>query len=217
MSVCEIDMVCFDLGRVLIGICDDWGEAFDRAGFERTDAVEKVLRNGIVDRAREVLTQNEMGRESSDVFYQEMGEIFGVSPKVVEASGRMYLKEVFEGVDEMLDELRGLGKKTACLSNTNDAHWAIMTGGEGKSALPTDKLDFMWASHLMGDKKPNLSIYWMAESLSGIKGERILFFDDLLENVEAARECGWRAEQVTDRDDPVGQMRGVMMEMGVLK
>ncbi|QDU33737.1 D-glucose-1-phosphatase [Poriferisphaera corsica] len=230
MCDCKIELVVFDLGRVLVRICDDWGEAFERAGFVVPEEVKGLLETGVVGEAKEALLKNEVGAIGSEAFYEIYGQLFGVEKDVVAKVGKCYLQGKFEGVDELIADLKAVGVKTACLSNTNEAHWEIMMGrdvgcgcdedqgGElgGNSALPLGELDFAWASHLMGDRKPNESIYWMAESLAGIKGERILFFDDLLKNVEAAKGCGWRAERIGDRDDPVGEMRGHLRAYGLL-
>ncbi|QQE11794.1 HAD-IA family hydrolase [Planctomycetota bacterium] len=219
---CKIEMVCFDLGRVLIGICDDWGEACKRAGYEVNDdnGLAGVVMSGWKGAAKESLYLNEIGALSSEVLYRDLGEYFGVDWEIVRDSGKKYLKHKFEGVDELVSELKGKGLKLAVLSNTNDVHWNIMTGNDEMTveggALPFDEMDHLFASHLLADKKPNASIYWMAESLSGVKGGHILFFDDLVENVEAARECGWNAERVTDRVNPVREMRGYLKEYGVI-
>ena len=223
MKNAAIEMVVFDLGRVLIGICDDWGEACERAGYEVSEenGLGGVVMGGWKGAVNEALYLNEIGVMKSDDLYRELGAYFGVDWKIVRDSGKKYLKRKFEGVDELVGELRGNGMKLAVLSNTNDVHWEIMTGKDEEvevegGALPFGEMDHLFASHLMADKKPNASIYWTAESFAGVEGKRILFFDDLEENVVAARENGWHAEQITDREDPVRQMREFLGEYGVL-
>ena len=222
MQSANIEMVVFDLGRVLIGICDDWGEACERAGYEVSEdnGLAGVVMGGWKGAAKESLYLNEIGAMASEDLYKELGKYFGVDWKVVRDSGRKYLKWKFEGVDELVSELKGKGLKLAVLSNTNEVHWKIMTGKDEMEveggALPFEEMDHLFASHLMADKKPNASIYWTAESFAGVEGKRILFFDDLMENVEGARAEGWNAEQITDREDPVRQMREILGEYGVL-
>ena len=44
----------------------------------------------------------------------------------------------------------------------------------------------------------------------------IVFFDDLAENVEAARAAGWNACPVDPHGDTAGQMRAHLINHGVL-
>ena len=45
--------------------------------------------------------------------------------------------------------------------------------------------------------------------------ERIVFFDDLAENVAAARERGWRAHLVERCDNPIPAVRKFLVDDGV--
>jgi len=46
--------------------------------------------------------------------------------------------------------------------------------------------------------KPDPKIYQHLTDRFSLKPEECIFVDDMLENVEAARACGWEAEQLTD-------------------
>jgi len=46
--------------------------------------------------------------------------------------------------------------------------------------------------------KPDPKIYQHLTTRFSLKPEECIFVDDLQENVEAARACGWQAEQLTD-------------------
>ena len=116
-----------------------------------------------------------------------------------------WLLGMYPGAAELIDELRGRGVKSACLSNTNPRHWGALLGRE--EYRPLQRLDFRLASHELRVMKPNERAYRMAEEATGFWGERVLFFDDKAENVVAARAVGWRAETVDRADDPVPQIR----------
>lgn len=57
--------------------------------------------------------------------------------------------------------------------------------------------DIVWESYRYGCQKPNKEAFASVEKLSGLSGTQILFFDDKLNNVEAARKCGWYAVMTT--------------------
>jgi FMN phosphatase YigB (HAD superfamily) len=72
------------------------------------------------------------------------------------------------------------------------------------------------ASHLLGFAKPDIRIYRAFESATGHSGADILFFDDLKDNVRAARSAGWRAERIDPDNETVPQLRRWLRQHRVL-
>jgi FMN phosphatase YigB (HAD superfamily) len=68
----------------------------------------------------------------------------------------------------------------------------------------------------MGMAKPAPDIYRAFEKATGRRGPQILFFDDLAENVAAARALGWHAESIDGSRAPSEQMRAHLAAHGVL-
>jgi len=67
-----------------------------------------------------------------------------------------------------------------------------------------------------GLRKPDDAIYAHVERATGVPGGQIVFFDDVEENVEAARRRGWRACHVDPRpDDPLSQVRAFLAAQGI--
>ena len=66
------------------------------------------------------------------------------------------------------------------------------------------------ASHLIGAVKPDAQAYRAVEEAAGVRGESILFFDDMPENVAGARAVGWQAALVDPRGAPAQQVRSVV-------
>lgn len=129
----------------------------------------------------------------------------------------------YEGALDLVDALNTLGIATACLSNTNAAHWRRLIHHDGARPLlgapeypSVARLQKPFASHLLGVAKPNKAIYRAFEERSGHRGATILFFDDLIENVEAARSLGWRAERIDPSVETVPQLRRLLTRHGVL-
>lgn len=79
-----------------------------------------------------------------------------------------------------------------------------------------DRLTYRFASHLAGMRKPEDRIYAHVESETRVSGERIVFFDDIMENVEAAQRRGWQAIVIAQDGDPIAQAREHLMRLGVL-
>ena len=91
---------------------------------------------------------------------------------------------------------------------------------ERQRLLVSRLVHHLHASHLLGLLKPDEAIYRAFERASGFDGtdgrpEEILFFDDLEENVEAARACGWSSVRVDHTGDPAEQMRRELRERGL--
>jgi FMN phosphatase YigB (HAD superfamily) len=127
----------------------------------------------------------------------------------------------YPGALGLVQELNRLpGVTTACLSNTNAAHWRRLANEDGRAAYPSVlELRQRLASHLLGCAKPDAQIYARAQAAffgdQGGTPEQIVFFDDLLENVEAARAQGWTAFQVDHEGDTVRQMRTHLAHAGL--
>ncbi len=204
MATRQVDLVCFDLGRVLIRICDGWGHACEVAkvaarAAELTPEGEAAL--------LDVVSRNEVGETDLARFCEEAAPLLGLTAGEVEAASHAYLREPFEGGAELIDELEAAGVATACLSNTNANHWRLMLSEGSPTFLPLSRMRHRFASHLVGARKPDAAIYAHVEREAGVAPERIVFFDDLPANVEAARTRGWKAHVITPEESPIEQSR----------
>ena len=59
------------------------------------------------------------------------------------------------------------------------------------------KYDYAFLSFELGCRKPDIEIYQKIQDQLSIKKENILFIDDKKKNIDAAKEFGWNAVQVT--------------------
>ena len=206
-----IQLVCFDLGGVLVRLATDgWVGACQRAGVKLPhhdpvawEAHGKVLRDFEVGAFDEESYIRQLPVCLPDVKVEHVLAVFDA-----------WLIEMYPGAAELIDELKSRGIRTACLSNTNARHWRAMTGDP--QFEPVTRLDHLLASHELKLAKPHREIYLRAQRELGIDVDKILFFDDRPENIEGARSVGWCAELVTRVDDAVGQMRELLRTHGVL-
>ncbi|MCC7408060.1 MAG: HAD-IA family hydrolase [Phycisphaeraceae bacterium] len=201
MMTSDVRLICFDLGRVLIRICDDWREACSLAGVSLPEGLLSAERAA---RFKQVNVAHELGRISNEAFYERAGEAVGLPAGDVRKLLEVWLRGAYPGVAELIEYVMGLPVRVACLSNTNACHWAMMTAGVGPNALPLERLHYRFASQELGLAKPDGAIFEHVERTVGVRGGEILFFDDHGPNFEAARGRGWRAVQVPLMDDPPG-------------
>jgi putative hydrolase of the HAD superfamily len=206
-------LVVFDLGRVLVRICDGWQHAFEVAGV-------RLAANAIGEEARARLLEGvhriEVGEGDVDTFCEAVAGQLGVPCEVVTRMWNGYTLGPFEGAGELVDELRAAGVKTACLSNTNERHWRTLTDPADPHGRVLARLDHRLASHLIGARKPDAAIYAHLERATGFEPGRIIFFDDVEENVAAARARGWTAHLVPRCENPVPGIRETLRAAGVL-
>jgi len=96
---------------------------------------------------------------------------------------------------DMLTFVEQLAKQHRVLifSNTNAEHWAhAMALSEGRLGAFEPYL-----SHEIGDLKPSISAFDIVAEKAGLDPARSIFFDDLPDNVAAARKAGFQAEVFT--------------------
>ena len=208
-----IQLVCFDLGRVLIRIGDSWAEACAAAGVApAVTTMDGPTRQTFLH----IVAAHETGELDESGFAERVAALTGAEPDGALAVLTGWLRGAYDGAAELIEALSDRPVQTACLSNTNACHWRLMTGGEGPNALPLDRLDHRFASHLIGRRKPDPAIYQHVERATGVAPGSILFFDDSPENVHAAGQRGWRGHTIEHPGDPVRQVRRQLDRLGLL-
>lgn len=197
----------------MIRLCDGFAHASEIAGVPLPAHFEPA-------RFRQqwlpLVDESETGRINQTAFCARSAALFGMTDEHLLAICDAWLVEPFDGVGELLDDLRDRQIATACLSNTNDGHWAIMHDPAGPYAANMGRLDHRFASHELGLRKPDAAIHRAVEQRTGCDAGAIVFFDDSAANIAGAAACGWRAFQIDPLDDPARQMRRYLRALGVL-
>jgi glucose-1-phosphatase len=208
-----IRLVCFDLGRVLVRLCDNWRHACELAGLPAPPA---KFDPAVRAKLEQLISLSDTGRLDLHDFARAAAPLLRVDPDHVTALSNAYVIEPFPGVEKLLTDIAARGVKTACLSNTNASHWQMLGDPDHPAALPLDRFTHRFASHLLGLRKPDPAIYAHVERSTGAAGHHIAFFDDVAENIHAARARQWRAFLIERTDDPVSQVRRHLVELQVL-
>ena len=199
----DVELVIFDLGRVLIRICDGWQHACEVAGVPRPPDVDSACHQKLLD----FVHKHEVAEIDFAGFTAGCAPLLGIPAEHVAALSNAYLLGPYEGAMDLVDRLNAAGLKTACLSNTNANHWRLMTDPHHPNYLTLENLTHVFASHLVRMRKPEDRIYAHVERITGVAPDRIIFFDDLEENIAASRKRGWHGYQIAIDRDPIAQAR----------
>ena len=189
------DALLFDLGRVVLDI--DFSKVVacwaGHAGCEPTHLA------GRFSWRDEFYQRHEKGEISDGEFFAALRALLGV-----DLSDAQFLEgwnKIFAG------EIPGIAKLLAraaqrlplyAFSNTNNAHVEHFSEQYG-DVLGHFREIFL--SSAIGLRKPDAEAYDHVVKQIGVPAERIVFFDDLAENIEGARHRGLAAVHVTSPDD----------------
>ena len=105
-------LVVFDLGRVLVRICDSWQQACKLAGI--VDGDWRDLDTDEKARLTEIIHAFDTGRMDLATFARDAGELRGLSAEQVIAMNQHYTLGPFPGAAELVDDLHAAGHPTAC-------------------------------------------------------------------------------------------------------
>ncbi len=198
-----IKSIIFDLGKVIIPF------EFERAyrHFEaHTGLTTPEIRRRLGE--ADLYRQFESGLLEPPEFVERVGGCLGMSISY-EDFCPMWTSIFLP--DPLLTEelLEGLARnyKLVLLSNTNAIHFEMI-----RETYPLLRHFHEFVlSYRVGVMKPSRAIYERAVAASACQAEECLFFDDMAENVEAAREAGLHAVQFLS----AGQAESELVARGV--
>ena len=179
-----IRWIVFDLGGVVINV-----------NFKNFFSALPLEYHAVVDGHQETLTrlfqayELRSGEQLPGQVYDQIRGLINapITNKQLEIAINAMLGDPIQEVCHAI-ELLSKNYSIACLSNTNHIHWDYLLGNY--PIMKTFQVQI--ASHLVGASKPDSKIYKIAQELLQAQAAELLFFDDKLENVEAACELGWK-------------------------
>jgi HAD superfamily hydrolase (TIGR01509 family) len=212
MSDNGIRLICFDAGGVLVRICRTWEDGCAAAGlpFRERDHSEPAS-----SRRRDLHRSYQCGLIDGASYHAGLAATSAgaYTPDEVRLVHDAWILGEYDGARQLVADLHDAGLVTGVLSNTNESHWSIM--GPQRSTVVFD-VHHPHASHLLGHVKPDEKIFRAFEAATAHGPSQILFFDDLADNVEAAKAAGWHAHQVDHEGDPPGDMRAHLAYLGLI-
>ena len=203
-------LICFDLGGILVRICRSWQEGCRAADVPLHAFTGDAHHPRKLD---ELISANQVGELASEEFYRRMSQLHD-EVWSAEEIGRVHASWIlgpYSGTAAFIRELNASGHVTACLSNTDGAHWPQLLEDEAIAAL-----HHRHASHLLQLRKPDPAIWTAFEDAVEHSATDIVFFDDLPENIESARNAGWDAVLIDPSTDTVESMRVALRARGLI-
>lgn len=190
----DADALLFDLGRVVLDL--DFNRTLrlwaHHAACEPAQLANKFLRDDLYQR-------HEKGEISDEAFFAGLRSSLGVAlsdTEFVEGWNAIFVGEM-PGISRLLTRAAQRLPLYA-FSNTNAPHVAYFSA---QFAGVLGHFREIFVSSAIGLRKPDADAYDHVVQAIGMPAERIVFFDDLAENVEGARNRGLRAVLVTSPDD----------------
>ena len=206
-----IDLICFDLGGVLVRTQGNW---FDACKAAEVPIPKTLTDASVLAKLSELVRRSALGELTAEALIAQVADITGLTHDQIAAVSTAGLMGSFPGTADLISALKTANYRTACLSNTHDHHWRILTSDGDYNWM--HQLDFRFASHLVGHAKPDQSAYAHVEQEAQVTPTHIAFFDDLPENVAAAQSRGWHAYHIMPASDPISQIRKHLQTLAVL-
>ena len=188
------DALLFDLGRVVLDI--DFNKTLEcwagHADCEPAHLIGRFARDDIYQR-------HETGQIGDAEYFAALRASLGVhlsDAQFLEGWNALFAGEM-PGIAALL-ERAAQRLPLYAFSNTNPAH------AEHFSQAYAGVLGHfreMFLSSAIGLRKPDAAAYDHDVKAIGVPASRIVFFDDLAENIDGARACGLTAVHVTSPDD----------------
>lgn len=188
----SIKVVLFDLGNVLVdlGSAEDINRMLAANGAE-TEAWKTWLQSPSV-------RAFDRGQISLEAFATKLIEEVGLTVSVEEFVRHFvyWPKGLFSGALALVQAVRPEIHR-AILSNTNAAHWPRLMGEMGLAG----QFHSYFASHQMGQVKPDRAVYESVLDSLGVAAESVLFIDDNQLNIDMAQSLGMLAFRVKGVDE----------------
>jgi putative hydrolase of the HAD superfamily len=194
LSPGSADALLFDLGRVVLDI--DFSKAIacwaGHAGCTPETIVARFVRD-------EAYRHHEVGKISDAAYFDSLRRSLGIG--ISDAQFLEGWNAIFAGEMPDIAELLPRAARHMPLyafSNTNRPHVAYF------SKAYADLLGHfrdMYLSSSIGLRKPDAEAFDHVVSAMGVPASRIVFFDDLTENIEGARAAGLTAVHVRSTAD----------------
>lgn len=194
----SVDVLVFDLGGVLV----DWNGIDPLVRLSQGKLDPEQARRFWIETPW--IAELDTGACTPEAFSAAMAEHLGLDIGAADMTSQLdsWLRGAYPGAAEMLARL-GERHRLAVLSNNNALHW-------GKIEREFDLLhrfDRLFASHLIGLRKPDDAVYRHVQDKLGAAPQRIAFFDDNIECVDAARRAGWQAFHTKGLDQVQAALR----------
>jgi glucose-1-phosphatase len=202
MSEHGIELIIFDLGRVLID--------FDFQSVLRNLKKHSPLTERQIRRFFETTPlwdKFEKGQVAPELFFDQMKKDLKLRGLNFQKFALIWNDIFSENHDtvEVLRRLRGR-YKIAMLSNVNIMHWEHVQGRHDFMRW----IDYPIASYAVGYRKPDPEVFRVVLRRANIPPQKAVFIDDIESHVHAARSIGIRAYQFVNARQLMSDLADVL-------
>ncbi len=202
LSPGSADALLFDLGRVVLDI--DFSKAIacwsGHAGCTPDTIVARFVRD-------EAYRHHEVGKISDEVYFDSLRRDLGID--ISDAQFLEGWNAIFAGEMPDISTLLPRAAKHMPLyafSNTNRPHVEYFSK---EYADLLGHFRELYLSSSIGLRKPDTEAFDHVVAAMGVPASRIVFFDDLAENIDGARAAGLTAVHVTSRTDVANALKAL--------
>ena len=184
----------FDLGGVVIDI--DFNRAFRAWQPISNLSLDKIAEKFKFDAE---YRRHERGEIAADEYFEHLRSTLSLSGD--DAQIRAGWNSIYIGeIPETVALVQSARKDLPCyaFTNTNAAHQAAWSA---QFPAVTGLFDRIFASHEIGRRKPEKEAFEHVGRTLGVRLDSIMFFDDLVENIEGAQAAGLQAVHVRSPRD----------------
>ena len=184
-----IKALLFDLGGVILDI--DFNLAFKSWSKHTDSSAEKIRSKFKFDRYYEA---HEKGEIEFEEYFFSLRKTLGINitdQEFKDGWNSIFIDEIL-GISTLLVDIK---KKIPIyiFSNTNHLHKSYWLN---KFQPVLSNFEKIFTSSDIGKRKPELEAFQIVTDLIGIESPQIVFFDDLLENVNGAKRAGLKTVHV---------------------
>jgi putative hydrolase of the HAD superfamily len=194
LSPGDADALLFDLGRVVFDI--DFSKALacwaGHAACDPSGIAARFVRD-------EFYRHHETGTISDEAYFDSLRAALGIKishDQFLEGWNAIFAGEMLGIAAELERAARHF--PLYVFSNTNRPHVDYFTTAYAQTLRPFR--EFFYSSSI-GLRKPDIAAFDHVVKAMGVPASRVVFFDDLTENVEGARTLGIKAVQVKSSRD----------------
>ncbi|MFG6096603.1 HAD family phosphatase [Leptolyngbyaceae cyanobacterium CCMR0082] len=197
-SHAQIESIVFDLGGVIVNL--DYGltiQAFSElAGYDVTQQYSQQSQ-------ADIFSKFEVGSITPAEFRRSLMQLLQFEADD-EAINQAWSALILDFPPKRVELIRQLGqqKRIFLLSNINELHLATSDRkfaeamGNDIGTL-ADQFERVYYSHLVGDRKPNTSIFQRVIDENNLDPAKTLFLDDTAHNLVGAQQIGLQTVHIT--------------------
>ncbi len=205
----NIKCICFDFGGILVETRSSWNDITNYLRWTEENTADEEYQLEKSSWRKEY----DRGEMLDDSFLNKASTVYQLDKMRIFDAHMAILTKQIPDVENIIIKLKEQGFMTTGLSNTNQLHWNDLKNKEKYPAISL--LDKIVLSFECGLTKPDPKIYSYAENKFGFLPDEILFFDDLIENIDGAENSGWNACWIDSSKNVSNQIKNYLSNYNI--